>query len=456
MLGTRYRGRRKGVAIRDGSVQEARREANLTLAQVAGGTVTRTAIHLIEKGRTKPSLETLQQIARQTHKPIEFFLTPDAPAALTERQRLLRELERLTALRELQKVIELGSSLLEQRWGAEDLALIHFSIGQAQCRLVRPAEALPHLQFARTEFERLRDEWMAVEAMDWESSALGLVDDPAALPMANSALERCRRLLPKASQSEARILGHIAGMYVTAHSWAHAIRYYEEAVAAATVVKDLLQMAKMHHGLGAAYQRMQQPAKALQHFTRALSLYSNESDLDAVCRVENDLGCLLLQEGRLDSAEQHLLTALEGSIELTVDRRGRGYILASLGAVMLRRGQLADARDLLLQSLAAGEATGEKIVQAEAVILLARVEERKGNRTLADSHFGDAIRVLEELRMPDRLRDAHMEYAELLDERQDAVAAAGHWKLAAEIGKAAALGLKWSSAEAIREEESLA
>ncbi|HSS93638.1 MAG TPA: tetratricopeptide repeat protein, partial [Candidatus Dormibacteraeota bacterium] len=442
MLGSRYRGRRKGVAIRDGSVQEARREANLTLAQVAGGTVTRTAIHLIEKGRTRPSLETLQQIARQTHKPIEFFLTPDAPAALTERQRLLRELEQLTALRELQKVIELGSSLLEQRWGAEDLALIHFSIGQAQCRLVRPAEALPHLQFARTEFERLRDEWMAVEAMDWESSALGLLDDPAALPMANSTLERCRRLLPKASQSEARILGHIAGMYVTAHSWAHAIRYYEEAVAAATVVKDLLQMAKMHHGLGAAYQRMQQPAKALQHFTRALSLYSNESDLDAVCRVENDLGCLLLQEGRLDSAEQHLLTALEGSIELTVDRRGRGYILASLGAVMLRRGQLADAQDLLLRSLAAGEATGEKIVQAEAVILLARVEERKGNRTQADSHFGDAIRILEELRMPDRLRDAHMDYAELLDERPDAVAAAGHWKLAAEIGKAAALGLK--------------
>ena len=86
MLGTRYRGRRKGVAVREGSVEQARREARLTLAQVANGQLTRTAIHLIEKGRTRPSMETLEQIARQTRKPIEFFLDQDPSAALSERQ----------------------------------------------------------------------------------------------------------------------------------------------------------------------------------------------------------------------------------------------------------------------------------------------------------------------------------------------------------------------------------
>src|SRR3989442_2787930 len=94
------RGRGRGVAVGEGSVEQARREARLTLAQVANGQLTRTAIHLIEKGRTRPSMETLQQIARQTRKPIEFFLTPDS-AAFTERQNQLRELQRLTAAREL-------------------------------------------------------------------------------------------------------------------------------------------------------------------------------------------------------------------------------------------------------------------------------------------------------------------------------------------------------------------
>src|SRR3982074_2431949 len=104
MLGpSRYHGRRKGVAIREGAVEQARREARLTLAQVAGDKLTRTAIHLIEKGRTRPSMETLQQIARQTRKPIAFFLTPDASPSLSERQMQLRELERLSAVRELHK-----------------------------------------------------------------------------------------------------------------------------------------------------------------------------------------------------------------------------------------------------------------------------------------------------------------------------------------------------------------
>jgi len=266
--------------------------------------------------------------------------------------------------------------------------------------------------------------------------------------LANKALERCRRLDPAAPQIEARILGHIAGMYVVAQSWALAIRYYQSAVEAATAVKDLLQLGKMHHGLGLAYRSLHQPATARQHYDKALTLYSLESDHTAVYRVENDLGYLLLHEGQLDSAERHFLNALEGSNELNIDRRGRAHILASLGEVKLRRGLLAEATDYLLQSIDAAETTGERIVQAYARVLLGQLEERKGNRPPADQHFNDAFRILEELAMPDRLRDAHMSYAELLDARHDVVAASRHWKQAAEIGVVAALGLTWKGAGA--------
>ena len=445
MLGTRYRGRRKGVAVRAGSVEQARREARLTLAQVAGGKLTRTAIHLIEKGRTRPSMETLQQIARQTHKPIEFFLNPDAPAALTEGQSQLRELERLTAVRDLDHVVEMGLTLLAQRWSAEDAAVIRLSVGQAYCRMVRPEEALEHLRIARPEFERLGDEWMAVEALDWESSALGLLDDPGALPLANRTLERCRRLGPGAAQIEARILGHIAGMYVVTQSWALAVRYYEEAVDVASGVKDLLQLAKMHHGLGVAYERMHQGGAARQHFDKALALYSMENDQASIWRVENDLGLLLMTQSQLDSAERHLLAALNRSTELNIERRGRGFTLVNLGDVMLQRGRLASAADYLAQALEVGEATGERIVQAEARVLLGQVEERNGNAAMVDEHFEIAIQILEELRMPDRLRDAHMEYAELLDARRDVIGASRHWKRAAVISKLSSLGMRWTA-----------
>jgi tetratricopeptide (TPR) repeat protein len=455
MLGSRYRGRRQGVEIRAGSVEQARREARLTLAQVAGGKLTRTAIHLIEKGRTRPSMETLQLIARQTRKPVDFFLTAESSSLLSERQMQLRELERLIGVRQLEAVIQMGTSLLEQTWSADDSAVIHFSLGQAYCRLVRPTEALEHLLVAREHFERSGDEWMAVEAMDWESSALGLLDDPEALPLANQALERCRQLDPKATQIEARILGHIAGMYVVAHSYVPATRYYEAAAAAASGVKDLLQLAKMHHGLGVANQRLQRPVIARQHYDKALTLYSIESDLSAVYRVEIDLGDLLLQQGQLDAAEQHLLKALAGSSDLNMDRRGHGFILANLGDLYLRRGEISQSEAYLTEALNLAEAIPERVVVANARVLLAKLCERKGNATLADGHFETAIRILEEIGMPDRLRDAHMEYAEVLDARDDTASGARHWKLAAETGKMASLGVNWSGSAA-RHRNSLA
>lgn len=446
MLDSKYRGRRKGVPVREGSVRQARKEANLTLAQVAGLVVSRTAIHLIETGRCRPSLETLEQIARQTRKPVEFFLlSPDDAPELTERRRELGELERLTFIRDFQKVIDLGLALLEKQWGDEDTALIRFYLGQAYCRLVRPTEALQHLPLARDVFERVGDEWMAVDALDWEASALGLIEDPRAILLAGEALARCRRLDPKPPQTEARILGHIANMYVVAHAWAHAIGYYEAAVEAAGGVKDLLQLAKMHHGLGTAYQRMQQPVKARLQFDKALALYSIESDLSAVYRLENDLGDLLLHQGQLDSAEQHLRSALAGSTELGMDRRGRGYILANLGEVSLRRGHLEQARQQLAEALDAGIVIGEQVVVANAHALLGQLESRQGDLKLAGEHFDSAIRILEELDMPDRLRDCHIACAESLYERGDIDSAALHWKSAAEIGRLAALGLKPSS-----------
>ena len=442
MLDSKHRGRRKGVQVREGSVRLARKEAKLSLAQVAGQAVSRTAIHLIENGRSRPSIETLELIARKTHKPVEFFLLrPDGAPELKERRRELEELGRLTAIRDFRKVIELAPTLLEGNWGQEDQALIRFYLGQAYCRLVRPTEALQQLPVAREAFEQVGDEWMAVEALDWEASAMGLMEDPRAVAVAGEALVRCRRLDPKPPQTEARILGHIANMYVVAHAWTEAVHYYEAALEAAGGVKDLLQLGKMHHGLGAAYQRMQQPTKARQHFDRALALYSIESDLSAIYRLENDLGDLLLHQGQLDSAEKHFRSALAGSAALQMDRRGRGYILASLGEVSLRRDQPAEARKQLNEAWEAGNAIGEQLLVASARSLLGQLESEYGELKLANDHFDSAIGILETLDMPDRLRDCHMVYAESLFSRGEVSSAALHWRAAAEIGRLNALGL---------------
>jgi len=416
-------------------------EAGLSLAEVAGETVSRAAIHYIETGRTRPSWETLQQIARRTRRPIQFFLGPPDSAAIPESEGDMRQLERLTEIRDFPAVIKLGTKALRKRRDRDSLSLIRFYLGQAYCRLVRPSEALPHLRAARESFARLRDDWMLVETMDWEASALGLLEDPSAIDVEYEALRQCRELVPKPPQTEARILGHIAGMHVVSESWAQAVRYYEASLKAAEEVRDILQLAKMHHGLGTAYQRMLKPAVARQHFDLALSLYGMESDLAAVYRVHNDLGFLLLQQGQFEAAGDHLNRALAGCDEVALDRRGRGFILVNLGELACRTGRPLEARKYLTEALRAAEVTGEQLVAADGHSMLGVLEEQAGMRRAADQHFDLALRTLRELGMADRLRECHMRYAELLSNRRDVEGAARHWKAAAEIGRLGAAGL---------------
>lgn len=67
--------RGSGLFVDPERVREARLEAGLSLAQVAGDDVSRTFIHFVERGVSRPSRKTLALIARRTGKPISYFLT---------------------------------------------------------------------------------------------------------------------------------------------------------------------------------------------------------------------------------------------------------------------------------------------------------------------------------------------------------------------------------------------
>src|SRR5260221_2893513 len=97
MPASKRRGRGTGVPIRAGSVAQARREARLTLAEVAGAQLSRTAIRLVEKGLARPSMETLRLIARRTGKPLAFFLQDDVSASRDDSAELQKATTNLAA-----------------------------------------------------------------------------------------------------------------------------------------------------------------------------------------------------------------------------------------------------------------------------------------------------------------------------------------------------------------------
>lgn len=89
-------GRKSGVAVDPDRVRSARIVAGLSLAQVAGDDVSRTFIHLVEHGRSRPSRAVLALIARRTGRPISYFLRSAEQRGASDRQ-LAQELTEMAA-----------------------------------------------------------------------------------------------------------------------------------------------------------------------------------------------------------------------------------------------------------------------------------------------------------------------------------------------------------------------
>jgi transcriptional regulator with XRE-family HTH domain len=115
------RGRRgSGIPVDPARVREARLEAGLSLAQLARDDVSRTFIHFVEQGRSRPSRAVLSLIARRTGKPISYFIPQptsesephmDLAAEITRVANRIRhsvKANRLTAVeQEAMKLVEL-------------------------------------------------------------------------------------------------------------------------------------------------------------------------------------------------------------------------------------------------------------------------------------------------------------------------------------------------------------
>lgn len=62
-------------------IRQARQEKGLSQRQLCGKEITRNMLSLIENGSARPSMETLQYLARQLEKPVSWFLDEQVPVS---------------------------------------------------------------------------------------------------------------------------------------------------------------------------------------------------------------------------------------------------------------------------------------------------------------------------------------------------------------------------------------
>jgi tetratricopeptide (TPR) repeat protein len=417
----------------------------MSLAQVGKGQVTAPAIYLIETGRTRPSLPTLEHIARRTGKPVEFFLA-DPGGTTDQTQVALADLEAMVADGRYAEAIVLGGSLLDLGSSAYRLGRIRYFVGMAHLQLGQPDQAEGMLAEARAHFEATNDGVMLAECLGAEATLAYLTQRPGALALAEKALEVCRSLNPVPMPTEARLLGIVASAHLTNLDWAKAIDFHKAAIAAAGSYVDLRSMAKMYSGLSAAYQELGQIDIAARYGSRSVALLEVLRDRIALARSENNLGLILMARGELSVAREHLDRSL-GLSEDTDLEVGRSHVLLSLCDLCLKEGSVEQALQFAREALALASRLHELPNVAEAHMWLGRIADKLGDHEGADREFAQAIHGLEQLGSHERLFRCHGLYAEVLERRGDVSRAYVHMKKALQATRPGLLDIEREDAE---------
>ncbi len=426
----RATGRRRlpGINVRQGAVKQARLEAKLSLAQLGKDHVTAPAIYLIETGRTRPSLPTLEHIARRTGKPIEFFLA-DPGGATDEGHESLSRLEGLVAENRYAEAAELGEKLLASASSAHRLGRIRYHTAFALLNLRRPKLAGPLLREAHVQFEAAGDTLMLCECIAAEASLLYLTAKPGAVELAESGLALCRTMKPVPQTTEARLLTVLGSAHTVNKEWEKAIAAYEQALKAGDVIRDLRRLALMYGGLSNAYREVGQIENAVRFANRTIALFEVLRDQRNLAVVENNLGLILLSRGDRSAARGHFDRSLELHEEIDLEI-GRSQLLLSLCELNLDEGNVPRACEYAHQALDLAERLEERSNVAEAHIWLGLAADRDGEHNAADSEFQQAFAELTAIGANERLLKCHGAYAEVLERRGEMEKAYAHMKKA--------------------------
>ena len=402
--------------------------AGLSLGQVAGDEISRTAIYFVETGKAKPSRETLELIAERTGQPMDFFLTGAATVDHHPGTRIA-ELERLLAVGDNQGVIAAADVALTQNYDPDSIARIQWLASMGHLRLAHPVIARRLAVAARSHYELTGDLEMTAQSLANEAQAAMLMQEPAAVHMAEGALATARSLRPRSHVLEARLLRVLGHTLLYNQRWNEAIECYRDAIAAADVVQDLQQLSLLYSGMSMAHQEMGQIGEATRYAQKALTIHETLNDRISLARSLNNMGWMLVKIGELPAARTHLDRAIAIFEELGVEP-GKAAMLMTLASLELGEGRVETAVLTARRALEIATRLGEHGSASEAYILLGRLAVRQGRADEADEAFAAGVLEAEQGGGGSHLAEVHEAYAEVLEARGDLAAANGHLRKA--------------------------
>jgi tetratricopeptide (TPR) repeat protein len=411
-------------------IRQLRQSRGLTQQQLGGGKLSKSFISLVERERTRPSVDTLVLFARRLGTSVDALLGQDGHIPDLAAENLLMLSRQAVAQRDFgtaTKLLEaisfvagkygLGEAPREIQLQGAEIAIEQRDFAQASAVLASVLSAC----------EREKDYWRLGRTLLLQGRQMlrqrELVKAVSLYEKALAALRTAR-----AGRDPVRIqalieLGTTLGLLDKPEP---AFRRYLEAAQSQAAKNDPILTGRALWGLGWMHRKLGRLEQAREFLMRAKDTFESAEELTDLMGVLHNLGQVEYEQGQPKEALRHFHHALR-VMERAQRPLDRAAILTEIGRVHLSLGELAEAEHFVGETLAETRRTGDVAEAAEAQIVLSYVRLARGEVTAAVNGVrhamttfqergmeGKALRLAREFGLALRQRGAHAESAEFL------------------------------------------
>lgn len=421
-------------------IRQLRQSRGLTQQQLGGGKLSKSFISLVERERTKPSVETLVFFAQRLGTSVDALLgqgghLPEmaAESLLTISRDAVKHRDYTAATKILDAVRYLTEKFRLDE-AAREVQLQTAEVAIEQQDLPRASSALSAVQAA---CEHEKDYWRLGRAMMLQGwLKIRMREYPGAAEILESALVALRRA--RAGRDPARVQALIFLGTVLTHldRLDSALRRYREAADAEVTRHDPVLRGRALWGFGWLSRKSGRLDDSRTYLLQARDAFESAEELSDLMLVLHNLGQLDHEQHRHREALRHFHHALR-VIERLQRPRYRAAILTEIGRVHFTLGELDDAEHFGAQALAEAQRSDDPIEAAEAQVVLGQIRLARGEVKPAVEGVRRALATFRERGLPGRLVHVAREFGLLLKERGSHAEAAEFLALVAESAVAA-------------------
>ncbi len=418
-------------------LRQLRVAANLTQTDLAGERFSKEYVSQIERGKTRPTRETIEWLAERLSVDASFLANG---VSADERGRVDAVLTRAEALVEADH----NDEALEQLDGARsavlatglpELEVKHLTLA-ARARLTNGdvRQAIDLLAQARSlsEAPEFSDIDRAEVLFRLGTCRYALSSISTALGLFNEALTLAERSGLPCDLLRSNILGYRSRCYRRQRDFEAAREDVERALELAKAVDEPRAVARVYFNASLVAERQGHWALARTYAERAKAQYEELSDRLNVSRLMNNLGGLNFLLGKPEEAIVHLKEAFRVALDMGENAEA-AQAVSSLAQVHLRTGDIATAEEQSRHALELLDGREDFLDEiGNARIVLGRSLLEQGRLEEAEEAFAAADSSFEQLSSASHRALAWVAMGDLATRRENDRTAAHHYRNAAE------------------------